>query len=251
MKSITLNIFSLLLFSGLAKAQGAAPAENSSPLKAKSYISFSGGIASPMGKFASNTFEDETSGYAKMGTHFALEGAYYFSSHFGISGSFSTSSFGVDVTPIAAGYRELFDCDSASASAKPYHTVNFMVGPCFSYPIKKFTIDVRVLAGVTTVMSPDMYCTVVNLYQGPHEGSVSTFVQTGDNGTSFGYQAGLGVRYSVCKHWMIRLGSDYFTSKPNLSFQDIGRNNNVGHMITSYNQPISGMTAVFGVGYEF
>jgi opacity protein-like surface antigen len=257
MKTTISTLFFFVLASGLLTAQNAADNSTSGSGKAKSFLSFSGGIAMPTGKFASNDFGDAatgfngTSGYAKMGSHFAVEGAYFFCSHFGIGGSLSASSFNVDVTPIANGYREAFDCDSASASARPYHTINILVGPCFSWPIKKFTIDARILAGVTTIMSPDIFCTVINAYQGPTEGSVSTFVQTGDNKTTFGMMAGVGIRYAIYKHWMVRLGSDYFYSKPTLNFQNVGRTNNVGPQFTSYNQAIAGMTAVFGVGYEF
>jgi len=251
MKNSIIFTFSIVLLFGSIKAQTTSDAGSTVVNKAKSFIAFSGGIASPMGKFASNKFEDSTSGYAKLGSHFALEGAYFLCSHFGIGGSMNMSSFGVDALPIAAGYREVFNCDSAIANSRPYHTVSFLIGPYFSWPVKKFTFDGRLLLGTTTTMSPDIYCTVINKYAGPTEGSVSTFVQTGDNKTTFGMQVGLGVRYSICKHWMVRLASDYFYSKPNLSFQNIGRSNNVGHIVSTYNQPITGITGVLGIGYEF
>ena len=88
---------------------------------AKSFISFAGGAAIPMGNFAATAASGPISGsyttpsgFAKTGTNFALEGAYYFSKYVGIGGILSTSAFSIDTKTIAAGYLENYDCDSAT-----------------------------------------------------------------------------------------------------------------------------------------
>jgi len=219
--------------------------------KGKSFISLNGGMAMPMGKFAATDFSSDASGYAKTGTHFALEGAWFFSKHFGVGGSFATSTFAVNVTPIAAGYLAAFDCDSASAGSKPYRNVSFLIGPYFTCGLKKFSIDVHILGGITNTTSPNIFTSVFNQQTGPTEGSTSTFVQTSSSANAFGFQAGLGVRYSVCKHLAICLGGNYFTSKPQLTYQMVGLVNDVGHTPTGYNQAISGISTTLGIGYEF
>jgi hypothetical protein len=223
----------------------------------KSFIEFSGGASIPMGNFASIAASGPisgsyttTSGFAKTGTHFAIDGAFFFSPHIGIGGSLSTASFSIDTKTIAAGYLENYDCDSASAKARSYNTINLLVGPYFSFPFGKVTMDLRVLGGISRTQTPDIIGTVINQYSGPTEGSVSTFVQTSGLANAFAFQAGLGIRYKISGHFILSLRGDYFYSKPELSFDNINRSN-TGRILTSYNQPISGFNTTFGVGYQF
>ena len=245
----------MFFFLGHMQAQTSSSAEDNSG--AKSFISFSGGVAVPMGNFAATATSGPISGsyatpsgFAKTGTHFALEGAYYFSKYIGIGGTLSTSAFSIDTKTIAAGYLENYDCDSASSKARSYNTFNFYVGPYFSFPINKLTIDLRVLGGISRTLTPDIIGTVINEYGGPNEGSVSTFVQTSGVANAFGFQSGIGLRYNVFEHLILSLRGDYFYSKPDLSFDNVNRSNS-GRILTSYNQPISGVSATFGIGYQF
>jgi hypothetical protein len=225
--------------------------------RSKSFISFTGGVAIPIGNFAASNTSGPisgsyatTSGFAKTGTHFAFEGAWYLSRFVGIGGSLSSSSFSVDTKSIAAGYVENYDCDSASSKARSYNTFNCYIGPYFSFPYKKITVDLRILGGISRTVTPDIFGTVINQYGGQNEGSTSTFVQTSGAAIAFGFQTGIGIRYNVYKHLILSLRSDYFYSKPNLTFENINRSN-TGRILSSYNQPISGFNATFGIGYQF
>ena len=255
MKSFIKGIIILLFVTANLKAQTDSKTGDNSG--AKSFISFSGGAAIPMGNFAKTDASGPisgsyttTSGFAKTGTHFAIDGAYYFSHYVGIGGALSTSAFSVDTKTIAAGYLENYDCDSASSKARKYNTFNIFIGPYFSFSISKLTIDLRVLGGISRTLTPDIFGTVINQNNGPNEGSTSTFVQTSGIASAFGFQSGIGLRYSICEHLMLSLRGDYFYSKPNLSFDNVNRSN-TGRILTSYNQPISGISTTFGIGYQF
>jgi len=219
--------------------------------QAKSFLSISSGISNPIGNFAASDIENATSGFAMPGSNFSLDGAWYFHPNIGIGGVYSTSVYQLNTNELAQRYLESFDCDSALAKAAPYHTINFLVGPYFSLPLGNFTIDLRILGGITTTLSPDIIGTAINQRTGPNEGSISTFVQTSSSAIAFGFQAGLGLRYSITKHLLVSLRYDYFTSKPNLTFDNIGRTNVSGVVLTSYNQAVSGLNGTFGIGYQF
>ena len=108
----------------------------------------------------------------------------------------------------------------------------------------------RVLGGISRTLTPDIYGTVINQPDETDPISISTFVQTSGVANAFGFQTGLGLRYNIFEHLILSLRGDYFYSKPDLSFDNINRSNS-GRILTSYNQPISGFNATFGIGYQF
>ncbi len=228
-------------------------------VRAKSFIELSGGMAIPMGNFTSapttaGTIQNaynSSAGYAQPGTHFALNGTWYITPNIGIGGSFSTSSYRVNVNALANEVISSFDCDSATAEARNYNTISLMAGPYFALPLNNLTIEARVLGGITNTTTPDFIMQAINQPSTTDPISISKFVQTSGTANAFGFDAGLGVRYKLINHLSISLRGDYFYSKPNLTFDNIGRLDNTGREIFSYNQPISGISATFGVGYVF
>ncbi len=164
---------------------------------------------------------------------------------------YSTSSFGVDINSIAKGYLEAFDCDSATAAAGNYTNTSFLVGPYFALPLGNFTIEARLLGGITTTTTPAMIAQAINEPDATDPMSVSTFAQAAGKASAFGFNAGLGFRYQLLNHLSISLRGDYFSSTPNISLTNYGHQNNIGREISSYNQPIAGISGTLGVGYTF
>ena len=246
MKTILATIFSAICLLCISQA---AYAQNST--KPGNFIEISGGIAMPIGNFASSDFDKNSSGFAQTGSHFAASGAWYLTSNFGMGGMFSTSSFGVDQTSIAKGYLEAFDCDSATASAGNYSSTSFLVGPYFALPLGNLTIEARVLGGITTTSSPAIIAQAINKPDATDPISISTFAQSSGTASAFGFDAGLGLRYKLLNHLGISLRGDFFSSKPNITLNNYGHQNNTGREISSYNQPISGISATLGIGYLF
>src|ERR1035441_748030 len=104
MKTVLVTILSAICIFCVSLA---AYAQNNT--RPSNFIEISGGMAMPMGNFASSDFDKNSSGFAQNGSHFAVSGAWYLTPNFGVGGMFSTSSFGVDQTSIAKGYLEAFD----------------------------------------------------------------------------------------------------------------------------------------------
>jgi len=238
------------LFSKVSFAQDAS--------SAKSFIEISGGISNPTGNFASSALTNDiqssyssTDGYAKLGSHFAINGAWYITPHFGVGGTISTSSYSVNVNALANEIINSFDCDSATASARNYNTISILVGPYYALQFGHLTIEARLLGGITNTTTPDFIMQAINLAGGSDPISISTFVQKSGAANAFGFDGGLALKYALINHLGIVLRADYFYSKPNLSFDNIGRQNNTGRLVTSYNQPIAGINATLGVAYTF
>jgi hypothetical protein len=252
---ISILLISIFFISENAWSQSGT--SNEGGLIPRSFIEFSGGASIPMGNFAAKDASgpisgsySTASGFAKTGNHFEIDGAFFFSPHIGVGGSISTSSFSIDTKTIAAGYLENYDCDSASAKARTYNTINLFIGPYLSFPFAKVAIDIRLLGGISRTLTPDIVGTVINVYGGPTEGSTSTFVQTSGVANAFGLQAGIGIKYNIFGHFILSVRGDYFYSKPDLSFDNINRSN-TGRILNSYNQPISGFNTTLGIGYQF
>ncbi len=240
----------ILLFSKVSFAQDTP--------RAKSFIEISGGISNPTGNFASSALTNNiqstynsTDGYAQLGSHFAINGAWYLTPNFGVGGTLSTSSYSVNANALANEIINSFDCDSATASARNYNTISVLVGPYYAIRLGHLTIEARVLAGITNTTTPDFIMQAINLAGGSDPESISTFVQKSGTATALGLDAGIGIKFALAKHLGLVLRTDYFYSKPKLSFDNVGRQNNAGRLVTSYNQPIAGVNSTFGVCYFF
>ena len=126
--------------------------------KSQSYIAFSLGGSAPLGDFSKSdpgTFENpnHTAGFAKTRFAAGFEGAYYFSPKIGLAGTLYFSDHGgfskEDAAKLGDHYTDAFGVDESTVSTTSrYRTLNLMVGPQVSFPMKKITIDVRALGGL-------------------------------------------------------------------------------------------------------
>jgi opacity protein-like surface antigen len=214
--------------------------------KSSSFIGLTIGYAHAGGNFTKADYENDKAGFANSaGLNFGLEGAYYLTKNIGIGGVFSNSSFYTKgKQALADGYKEDFDVDSTTVTDKgKYSTNNFLIGPYFSFPMKKFTIDTRVVVGLTTAKTPEFR---VDL----EDQADATFYQKSAKASTFGFQAGVGIRYSIVKNLCVKLNVDYFYSKPDFKITNENRVNNAGRLIAEYKEPISGVLLNFGIAYQ-
>lgn len=221
--------------------------------KVKSFISLSGGVTVPIGNFAKTnvgTFGNwnNTSGFAKTSFSVGLDGAYYFLKRLGIGGAINYSDHGTlnasDVSKLAQGYQQAFDVDRDSAATSGrYKALTVMVGPYLSFPCKKFTVDVRALAGVIKSLStPQINSTLT-------DASINyAFSQLSSTASAFALQGGAGVRYALNDTWGLSVKADYFYSS-GVKITNENRHNNAGRLVTK--QPMSWVTLSAGVVYSF
>ena len=129
--------------------------------------------------------------------------------------------------------------------------MSVLVGPYYAWQFGHLTIEARVLGGITNTTTPDFIMQAINRSGGSDPTSISTFVQKSATENAIGFEGGLAIKYELINHLGIVLRGDYFSSQPNLNFDNIGRQNNTGRLVTNYNQPIAGINATFGVCYFF
>lgn len=219
--------------------------------KARNFIGFTAGASIPTGDFAkSETGEfgnwNNTAGFAKTGFSVGLEGAYYFLPKIGLGGTLYYSDHGgfssSDAAKLGASYTDAFGVDESTVSTTGrYRSLNVMIGPYFSFPMNKFTIDLRLMGGLLKSFStPEM---TVQL----EDNTDSKFTQKSSTASAFGWQVGGGFRYSLTDRLGLTLRVDYFASD-GIDIENENRTNNAGRLVTK--QPMSWVNTSAGVSFS-
>jgi opacity protein-like surface antigen len=208
-KNLTiLSAILIMLFSLNAKAQD----DEDKPV-AKSYMAFIGGFSSPLGSFASTNYSDNSSGFAKRGPTFGLDFGIYLHKNLGIGITMSYQDQGElsasDVQTLANGYNGSFVQDQTSVTAVGrYTSLNLMAGPQYSFLYKKFTLDLRVDAGlIKNFTSPAT--TIIFDYS---SNSGQTYYQLSSAAVALAYGGSAGLRYSLSDTWDVGLRVNYIDS---------------------------------------
>lgn len=222
--------------------------------KGPSFIGITGGFSMPVGNWKKSNFVSSTtgfvsdpSGYAKNGGIGGVEGAWFFSKHFGIGGLFNYATYKTNLGPLSSGYQDSFDVDQVTTSANSYKVWNVMPGLYFNLPIwKKLAVTARALAGISHATTPSISVDV-------EDGGIDdgTFEQKDASKTAFAFDFGAGLSYSVLKCFNVNLKADFFDTKPNFAIENSARENSAGRLINSYNQPLTAVNISLGVAYVF
>jgi hypothetical protein len=235
MKKIKLLLL-LILVSNYAIAQN----------KAKSYIGLSTGYSIPFGNLSKTDYNNTKSGFSGPGYSIALEGAYYLHHMIGIGGLISYTNFSVakgSVTNLGQGYIDDFGVANATVTITNSTTsTNYFVGPYFSIPLNKVTVDFRALGGLTHGSTPEIK---VILEDG------DPFYQRKSSGNGFGISFGAGARIPVYKKLGIAVRIDYVNAKPSIIVHNENRINNAGRYLDKYDAPMSYLNGSLGLTYQF
>jgi hypothetical protein len=215
----------------------------------KSYFGIYGGISTPLGDFASTSYDNNKAGFAKKGVVIGLDGAWYFYKNWALGATLSFQDQGQlttdDARTLSAGYTASFKADESTVSAVGrYHSLNFLVGPQYSFIIHKFTIDLRAAAGLIKVNStPELTVSLEGA-----EDQKDTFYQRSANATVAGYSGTLGLKYSLGDSWQVSLRSSYIGSDgPDIKNE--GRTSTEGRYVTK--QPITEIQTTLGISLLF
>ncbi|KAA2243023.1 porin family protein [Chitinophaga agrisoli] len=214
---------------------------------ARSFIGITGGLSLPGGDYSKGDYNNDQSGFAKTGFNIGVTGAYYFKhSHFGIGGILSYTHYGFkNAQGLADGYKEAFDVDSSTVYIKGNNqTINILVGPYYTVPLGKLSLDFRLLGGLVNATLPgnEVYL---------EDGLDNRLKQDKSTASAFGWQGGAAIRYTIVPHIGVFAGVDYFYSKPNFSIDNENRPVNAGRKIDGYHTAISGVQTNLGLVYEF
>ena len=241
----TKNIFNVLAATVLLTSSICAQEESTG----KFFLGLSGGVSAPLGNFSSTDLGEfgswnNTSGFAKTGFNIGFDGAYYFHKNIGVGGVLNFSDHGGltkdDATKLGDSYTDAFGVDESTAITNSrYRTLNFLVGPYFSLPFNKFSLEARALGGLTqSISTPEVS---VQLEDNP------AFTQMSSTASAFGWQLGLGIKYSFSEKMALSLMCDYF-STPGVAISNENRNNTAGRLVT--NQQMSWINGSLGLAYK-
>ncbi|MDB5016855.1 MAG: hypothetical protein JWQ84_1687 [Mucilaginibacter sp.] len=241
----TLTVLSAVLIS-LTSISFNAKAQDDKP-KVQNYITLLGGISMPGGNFGKSGYSNNSAGFAKNGTTFGLDGAYYFYKNLGIGITASFQDQGElninDAQALSNGYTASFERDQATVTTVGrYHSYNLMAGPQYSFLVKNFTIDLRASAGVIkNISSPD----ITAFFDLSNTTTALTIEQKSSSSLAFAYGGSAGVRYSLGGSWDVGLRANYVTSS-GISITNIGHpDNTTGRIVT--NQPITELQTTLGI----
>jgi hypothetical protein len=232
----------ITLFSFNANAQDDNP-------KPKSYLSFWGGLSIPTGDFGQANYSNNSAGFAKKSVAFGLDAAVYVYKNLAISGTVSFQDQGElsqsDVTMIAEGYNTSFKNGQTTATiVNRYHNFNLLAGPQYSFLYKKFTFDIRVVAGVIKSTSTPQITVLFDYSDHPGQ----TLYQYSSTALTVGYGGGAGLRYSLSDSWDIGVKANYIGSS-GLKIANAGNPNNIGRVQTKL--PITELQAAIGMTLKF
>ena len=226
--------------------------------KPASFIGVEGGISLPLGNFgkASSATSltsiqgtvDDPSGYAKPGGFGAVDGAWFFSKHFGLGGMFRYGTYNLKhVDSLSQGYEESFDVDQTATTVTNYKMWSLMPGVYFDLPLAgKFSLTARGLAGISHTSTPQITVAI-------EDGGVEDppVVQSSASKTAFAFDLGAGFQYNIFRCLAVHLRADYFYTKPDFTIANSGRNNNAGREVTTYDQVLGSVNFSLGIAYQF
>jgi opacity protein-like surface antigen len=222
------------------------------------FIEVEGGVSLPLGNFgktrtASSLMSikgtvNDVDGWAKAGAFGAVDGAWFFSKHFGLGGMFKYGTYNLKgVDSLSQGYEESFDVDTTRTTPTNYKMWSIMPGVYYNLAIAgKFSFIARALAGMAYATTPRIY---VNI----EDGGVTDapVIQNSASKAAFAFDLGAGFRYNILKCLSVNLKADYFYTKPDFNITNAVRINNAGREVTQYNQPLESVNFSLGVAYQF
>jgi hypothetical protein len=180
------------------------------------FISFSAGRTIPLGDFASTSDANPHAQFAKNGSAFSIDGAYFLHKNFGISGSFYSRNWEL--------VKEEFN------EVPLYKSQGLMLGGIGTIPLKpRLDLDFTAKAGYVLL-------SIEQIEKDTKGTSVPHVLQRG-TGASIALSAGVGLRY----HWKHRIEAlftaNFFQTQPELQDE-------VGEI------KITSMVYSFGIGYR-
>lgn len=208
-------------------------------------LGLTGGYTIVSGNFAKTNYSDASSGFAANGLNVALTGNYKIKGNAGIKAIASYTAFGHrGLQNLGAGFKDDFAVDSVTVYKKgSTYSLSLLIGPYY---------DIRLKPGWLL----SLYATggIVNTHLAGYrvdleDNDASSFSQQEASTSTIGINCGGEISYKLNKHLAIGVNAAYYYSKPDFTVDNVNRKNNAGRLITSYNQPVSGLNTNLLLAY--
>jgi len=220
-------------------------ATNNISAQPKGYVAISGGIAVPMGKFGSTDMSDLESGYAKLGANFNLSCAYRLGENFGITAMINGRENPIDEDAMLRQLHSQIDYTAGNLSTTNFSIGDWLLGGYGSFAISKITsLETRVMAGISTVTSPEVAFNV-------HDQGITKWIkQTSGSAKSFAYLVGAGLKFNAGDHICFLTNVDFIGGKPEFSGIEVISSTGSSEFVKPFNQPINTINLSIGIGYS-
>ncbi|MCB0805484.1 MAG: outer membrane beta-barrel protein [Bacteroidales bacterium] len=213
MKRVVIVLFiSLLITSGHLFAQD------------ENFLGICLGAALPQGKYAEKNYDDPSSGYANTGFLFTFDASIFPDDYLGIGATVSYGSNNPDkkqfkqdlIGDVLERYPGFADFeDEIYFDYGTWRYLNFHAGPAITIPAGMFNFDIRGMAGLSLVWTPELNVNV-ELEDG------RSFSRRVDNKAipTLGFTVGGGIRYALRNGYVLRFITEYTNSKPTIEVRE-------------------------------
>lgn len=172
----------------------------------ENFMSLSFGRGIPMSDFA-NTASLANNGFATQGYMADYSGAYYPFDYWGLAGTIKFNQNALDQDATRAALIDLIPETppgnyDITLDIGYWNIVSIGVGPQFTLPISKLSIDAYFFPGLHIVAPPKMQLTI-------HDGEDSKVYRGETQNLRFGFETGLALRYELGSNYGIRLSASY------------------------------------------
>lgn len=199
MKKTLLLCVQLLLFAGICFAQEEISDDETTPKRFS--FGFNLGNAYPLGEFAGISAAklpmsrggtgdtNRMSGYARKGFHYDINASCRITGNLNIVVSLAGNQNSFDLNSLNSQYNAPFPPNTVSEyTSQQYYMWQLLMGPEMNFPVSDaFSVQLRALAGITGMFSPDI----------TYSGVLDTITYAYPKGSGFGYSISGGIKYSV------------------------------------------------------
>lgn len=166
-------------------------------------VGVSAGPSFPKGKFESTDLFDEKAGFAKQGIYLGVDAGYQLEKNYGVCGAIRIGSHPLDVQQLANGYASVLGGIFTVRSQRWVHS-NIFGGVFITIPIKKLSIDMRMMPGIVNFSYPEITA----------ESKQYQFSQRSLPSKVIGFCAGGAIRYKLSENFSAALNAEIMRSKP-------------------------------------
>lgn len=214
------------------------------------YVSIGGGASIPLADYAKTDFNDEASGFAKVGGNFNINFGYRFNEYFSLSGLLNGCVNRYDYIKAQDQLYGIFQDEYPDTKwiveSKSWGLGGLLIGGTASLPLGGNTIffEVRALGGFIYAYSPAIYITGKETGEEDRQVSIEQ-----SSAASWAFDAGAGFRYKRTKNQYFILFADYMMAQPHFSNVAVTSINNDLQRQEEFTQNIGTLNISIGIGY--
>ena len=213
-------------------------------------LKFSGGLAYPLGDFASMDATSELSGLAYRGNTFCGDLIFNLSKYVGLQATYLSQRHALNYQTISNYYNSYYKVTNFTASGEDWLISGGFIGLNFSLPVKQYSglsVHGDISFGAPKFTYPQQ---VVKGSANPQISApvTATFSRTETHSGAF--KSGIGLRYKLNKNLALHLSASYFSAKP--AFFDILLSATNGYTeYINYVQKIQTINLQGGISFVF